>query len=102
MVCPVSIRRQANERENEDVFPSSVSIILRNPPLISSGLHQDFNSITAVSCSTHTLTSLHPRDHPLLPSPPPPSPSEAPPTGRFADDPRSPPPGFKGSPSGRP
>ncbi|KAI3896413.1 hypothetical protein MKW92_046455 [Papaver armeniacum] len=46
--------------------------------------------------------TLHPHDHPLLPSPPPPSPSEAPPTGRFADDPRSPPPGFKGSPSGRP
>ncbi|KAI3951242.1 hypothetical protein MKW92_009501 [Papaver armeniacum] len=47
-------------------------------------------------------TLLHPRDHPLLPSPPPPSPNEAPPTGRFADDPRSPPPGFKGPPSGRP
>ncbi|KAI3891075.1 hypothetical protein MKW98_007380 [Papaver atlanticum] len=46
--------------------------------------------------------TLHPRDHPLLPSPPPPSPSKAPPTGRFADDSRSPPPGFKGSPSGRP
>ncbi|KAI3880464.1 hypothetical protein MKX03_031015 [Papaver bracteatum] len=76
------------------VLSSQVAYIRTSTPLPLSLVQP--TSLTSLS------PNLHPRDHPLLSSPPPPSPSEAPPTGRFADDPRSPPPGFKGSPSGRP